>query len=173
MEIEKYIQLHYNKLQELAKKITHNHQNSDDLLNDCIMDLLSKGSDYCQNLMVDGKVSHYVAKMIKIQYNSSTSPFYFMYRNPNKTQSLEEPQYNVGEDTEEQIDIDKMANDVRVYIGNLNIYERTVAHKHFEEGVSQREMSKTYNINRLHISKTLKSVQSNIQMQFKKEKYKK
>lgn len=174
MEINDYIEKNYNKLSVLSKQITKNHQNAGDLLNECIFQLLNKGNDYCHQLLIDDKVLNYLAKMMKTQYNSSTSPFYFTYRNPYKTQSMEDKEYNLVDEVDnEDVDIDKMADDINVYIGKLNIYERTIASRHFIEGESQRNLSKQYNINRIHISKTVKTVKSNIKMNFSKNDYKK
>lgn len=173
MTINQFIQQHYLELLVLFKKITHNHQNHQDLLNDCVLNLLEKGDGYCQKLVEDEKVINYLSKMAKTQFNSKTSPFHLTYRNPKKTVELQERDLEIEDVKEEEIDIDRFADDVRIYIGNLNIYERTIANRHFEEGKSQRELSKHYNINRIHISKTVNTIKSNIQLTFKKEDYEK
>lgn len=172
MTINQFIQQHYLELLVLFKKITHNHQNHQDLLNDCVLNLLEKGDEYCKQLVKDEKVINYLSKMAKTQFNSKTSPFHLTYRNPKHNQPLEDD-LQIEDTKEEQIDIDRFADDVRIYIGNLNIYERTIANRHFEEGKSQRELSKQYNINRIHISKTIRTIKSNIQLTFKKEDYEK
>lgn len=170
MKITKYINENYSVLLLLFKKIAHNHQSSQDLLNDCLLAFLEKGDDYCNQVLDDGKVNQYLAKMGKTQYNSKTSPFYFRYRNPNGVQELDE-NVEITEETETKIDVEEMAKDIKIYISGLNIYEKTVAERHFGAGVSQRELSRHYNINRIHIHKTITDLRTNIKRGFNKKDY--
>jgi len=162
MTIMDFIQNNYKDLQLLAKKITHGHQNSNDLLNDCLFDILNR----MPNIEV-GKELNFISKMIKTQYNSKTSPFYLIYRNPYGTQSLEEP-HDMEDEPVKEDNTDKLATEISIYINGLNIYEKTVAQRHFINGVSQRELSKHYNINRIHISKTINTVKREIKQNFKR-----
>lgn len=171
MKINDYLNKNYYKLLLLFKKITHNHQNAGDLLNDCILNFLLKGDVYCNQVLEDDKVDNYLSKMAKTQYNSKTSPFHFTYRNPNHIQELPKEVTDLEDKRDEELDVDKMASDINVYIGSLNIYERTIASRHFGNGDSQRSLSKEYNINRIHISRTVNEVRSTIQQKFKKENY--
>lgn len=169
MGIKKYIDIHYNEIRQKVRGVTRNHQNTDDLLNDCILSLLEKGDDYTQQLLVDDKVQHYIVKMAYIQFNSSTSPFHLQYRQNNKHRDIDD--IDIEEKKEETLDIDKLSNDVKIYIGKLPVYERTIAHNHFVEGYSQRKISRMYNINRLHISKDMNKIKSHINLKFNKNDY--
>lgn len=177
MSIEQYINKHFHQIKSKILAVTRNHLNTDDLINDCVLNLLEKGNDYCHKLLVDDKVQHYLIKMAYIQYNSSTSPFHLKYRsNKGKEHSFNEREekHDLEDVKEEEIyDTEKLSDDIRIYIGKLPVYERIIADKHFVEGVSQREMSRMYNINRLHIGKDLKNIKNNIQMKFNKNNYKK
>ena len=67
------------------------------------------------------------------------------------------------EDTQEiHEDTEKLGKDIKLYINNLPFYQRELANKHFVEGTSQREMSKMYNINRIHISKDVNTIKKKI-----------
>lgn len=170
MKLTKYINENYQVLLLLFKKITHNHQSSQDLLNDCLLSFLEKGDVYCNKVLEDGKVNEYLAKMGKTQYNSKTSPFYFRYRNPNQTKELDENS-EIEEVVEKKVDVEELAKDIKIYITGLNIYERTVAERHFGGGISQRELSRHYNINRIHIHKTITEIRTNIKRGFNKKDY--
>lgn len=165
MKLETFIQQNYKQLQRLSKQITKGHQNSDDLLNDCLLNILERGKD-----IEEDKWLNFISKSIKTQYNSKTSPFYYIYRNPYGTHSLDK------EDIEEEVvvekhDEEKMGKDVGMYIASLDIYQRTVAQRHFIDGVSQRKLSEHYNINRIHIHKTITGIKEDIYRRFNKKDY--
>jgi len=173
MSINNYIQKHFGEIKRKITAVTRNHANTDDLISDCVLALLQKGPDYLQKLLNDGKVQHYLIKMAYIQYNSSTSPFHRKYRQGYKLTELKDKHELIKEEPVEEVDIDNMANDIKLYIGNLPYYERELATQHFIQGKSQRKLSKTYNINRLHISKDIKLIRTNLKLSFNKDKYKK
>ena len=169
--VEKYINKHYKEILNKVKGVTRNHHLTDDLLQDCILNFLEKGNDYTTQVLNDGKIQHYIVRMAHIQFNSSTSPFYTRYRKASrKTQDIDN--YDVVETVSElKEDTAKLADDVKLYISKLPIYERTITEKHLYDGVSQREMSRYYNINRIHISRDIKRVQSNIKLTFNRKDY--
>ena len=173
MRINIYLQKHYKEITQKVRAVTKNHQNTLDLLNDCIVSLLEKGENYTDKLLCDGKVQHYIIKMAYIQFNSSTSPFHLKYRNKHKLQEYDTRKHDRQEIKEEVgEDIDGLAGDIKLYIGRLPVYERTLAEKHFIDGVSQRKMSRFYSINRKYIKHDLDNIQNNIKLTFNRDKYK-
>ena len=171
--IRDYLEKHYNQILDKVRAVTRNHQFTEDLLQDCILSFLEKGSDYTTKVLNDDKVQHYIVRMAHIQFNSSTSPFYMKYkRGLNKSVEVDnlEIEDNVF-DKEEHEDTEKLSDEIKLYIGNLPIYERTIADKHFINGTSQREISRFYGINRIHISRDLKTVQKNIKIKFNRDDY--
>ncbi len=171
MDLKSYIDKHFDEIKRKIIAVTRNNSNTDDLISDCVLSLLEKGPDYHKQLLIDDKVQHYLVKMAYIQFNSSTSPFHLKYRNPNGTRELEEHHYNVSEEIEVKENKEKLTDDIKLYIGNLPYYERELATQHFIEGLSQRKMSKKYNINRIHISKDLNNIKSNIRVTFNRKDY--
>ena len=170
MNIRDYIDIHYKEIKRKVKLVTKNHLNYEDLLNDMILTLLEKSPDLHHQLLRDDKVQHWIVRSCKIQFNSSTSPFHHTYRNQNDNiENVEIPQEEVGEVE----DIDGLTKDIKIYIGKLPHYHRTIAEQHFLEGKSQRELSRYYNINRIHISRDVTNIQKNIKAKFNRDKYKK
>jgi DNA-directed RNA polymerase specialized sigma24 family protein len=108
-----------------------------------------------------------------IQFNSSTSPFYTQYKkNSLKSTEINEELVDGIEDIKEiHEDTEKLVKDVKIYIGNLPVYNRTIAEKHLVDNTSQREMSKMYNINRLHIAKDIDTIKKNIRITFNRKNY--
>jgi RNA polymerase sigma factor (sigma-70 family) len=170
MTIQKYIQNHYDEIKRKIIAVTKNHQHTDDLISDLILDLLEKNNDFITELLHQGKVQHYLIKSAYIQYNSSTSPFYLKYR---KQVFGELPDDIEIEETQEiHQDTEKLVRDVKLYIGNLPVYERTLAERNIIDGKSQREISKMYSINRVHITKDINNIKRNIRVSFNKQEYK-
>ena len=131
--IRQYIEKNYIEILNKVKAVTRNHQDTEDLLQDCILNLLEKGNDYTDNIVKDNKVQHYIIKMVHIQFNSSTSPFYTQYKKSSlKSKEIDAELIESLEDKQEIIeDSEKLVDDVKIYIGNLPIYNRTIAEKHF------------------------------------------
>lgn len=171
--INQYIEKNYIEILNKFKAVTRNHQDTEDLLNDCILNFLEKGNDYTNQVLQDGKVQHYLIRMAHIQFNSSTSPFYTQYRKQSlKSKEIDNDVVESLEDKPELVeDKQELVKQVKLYIGKLPVYNRTIAEKHFVEDVSQREMSKMYNINRIHISKDLNTIKKNIKQTFNRDDY--
>jgi DNA-directed RNA polymerase specialized sigma24 family protein len=170
--INNYINEHYQEILGKVKGVTKNHELTEDLLQDCILAFLEKGPDYISQIVRDNKVQHYLVRMCHIQFNSSTSPFYTKYRKTSfKTRSIENYDFK-QEESELKEDKTKLSKDIKLYIGNLPLFEKTISHRHLVEGVSQREMSRYYNINRTHISASIDNVKKNIKIKFNRDDYK-
>ena len=173
MTINSYLELHYNEILGKFKGITRNHDLTHDLLNDCILNFLEKGNDYTNQVLQDGKVQHYLVRMAHIQFNSGTSPFYTQYKKSSlKSVEIEDDILELADEVIIHEDKEKLVDKVKLYIGNLPHYERTLAEKHFIDNTSQRQMSQMYNINRIHIAKDLNNIQRNIKQTFSREDYK-
>ena len=170
--INSYLEKHYKEILGKVKGVTRNHELTEDLLQDCILAFLEKGPDYTSRILTEDKVQHYIVRMAHIQFNSSTSPFYTKYRkasrksNPIEDYQFEEQGIELKEDKE------KLVKDIKIYIGNLPLTDKTFAHKHLIDDISQREMSRFYNINRTHISSSIDLTKKNIRMKFNRDDYK-
>lgn len=170
--INSYLEKHYKEILGKVKGVTRNHELTEDLLQDCILAFLEKGPDYTSRILMEDKVQHYIVRMAHIQFNSSTSPFYTKYRkasrksNPIEDYQFEEQGIELKEDKE------KLVKDIKIYIGKLPLTDKTFAQRHLVDDVSQREMSRFYNINRTHISASIDLTKKNIKMKFNRDDYK-
>lgn len=77
--IEKYIVNNYYKLLQITRKITKNHDLTQDLLQEVILQLYEKG---VINLKTydDDSIKYYIVSIIRINWISKTSPFYYKVR---------------------------------------------------------------------------------------------
>lgn len=78
-EIEKYITLNYYELLKIARKITKNHDLTQDLLHEVILQLYQK-EHIVLKFYNDTSIKYYIVSIIRINWISKTSPFYYKVR---------------------------------------------------------------------------------------------
>ncbi len=78
-QIEKYITNQYYNLLTITKKITKNHELSQDLLHEVILQLYNK-DNIILNEYNDDQIKYYIVAIIRINWHSNTSPFYYKIR---------------------------------------------------------------------------------------------
>ena len=162
MNMNDYLTQNYNRLKQKVRAVTRNHQNSDDLFVDLVMNLLEKPSDYQQDLLDKGKVEHWIMSSAKLQFNSKTSPFYYQYKKFSRETG---PIYEDYITTEDEI-VENMGKEVKDFISKelelYSIYERTLTREHIFEGKSFSEIGREYSINRKYISETITPVKAEL-----------
>ena len=78
-KIECYITRNYYELFNIAKKITQNHNLSQDLLHEVILQLYGKET-IILNEYDDNQIKYYIVSIMRINWHSNTSPFYYKVR---------------------------------------------------------------------------------------------
>ena len=78
-EIERYITTNYYQLLNIAKKITKNHELTNDLFHEVIIQLYNKNNIVLQEYS-DDQMKYYIVSIIRINWHSQTSPFYYKIR---------------------------------------------------------------------------------------------
>jgi DNA-directed RNA polymerase specialized sigma24 family protein len=75
-EIQCFLNRNYYQLLTISKKITKNDQLSQDLLHECLLQVLEK-----ENIVLksydDNSIKYYITAIMRINYYSKTSPFYY------------------------------------------------------------------------------------------------
>lgn len=165
--MDEYITKNYTRLKNKVKAVTKNHQNSDDLFNDLLTNLLEKPSEYQQDLINKNKVEHWLMASAKLQFASRTSPFYYKYKKFNKdTSELYEDYYTTDDEVED------MSKDILDYINSqlnlYSIYERTLTREHLIDNKSYTQIGKEYGVNRRFVSETVSPVKENLFTEIKK-----
>lgn len=74
--IDNYISSNYNELLKIAKKMTKQDPLSEDLLHECLLQIYNKG-DIQLKSYDDNSIKYYIVAVMKINYFSKTSPFYY------------------------------------------------------------------------------------------------
>ena len=78
-EIELFITKNYYELLKITKKITKNHDLTQDLLHEVIIQLYSK-ENIDLKFYDDSSIKYYIVSIIRINWISKTSPFYYKVR---------------------------------------------------------------------------------------------
>ncbi len=103
-EIEKYITTNYYQLLSITKKITKNHELSQDLLHEVILQLYNKGQIILQQY-TDDQIKYYIVSVIRINWHSNTSPFYYKIRKETSRYVNIDEIFNLADET--QLDFEK------------------------------------------------------------------
>lgn len=98
-EIEKYITTNYYELLNIAKKITKNHELTGDLLHEVILQLYNKNNIVLQEYS-DDQMKYYIVSIIRINWHSKTSPFYYRIRKETSRYTNIDEIYNLVDDTQ-------------------------------------------------------------------------
>lgn len=77
--VECYITRNYYELFGIAKKITKNHDLSQDLLHEVILQLYDKDRIELKSYD-DNSIKYYIVAIMRINWHSTTSPFYYKVR---------------------------------------------------------------------------------------------
>lgn len=166
--MDEYITKNYTRLKNKVKAVTKNHQNSDDLFNDLLTNLLEKPSEYQQDLIDKNKVENWLMASAKMQFLSKTSPFYYRYKKFNKdTSELYEDYYTSDDEVED------MSKEITDYISfhletYSTVYERTLVREHLLDNKSYSQIAREYKINRKYISDTISPVKEELFIEIKK-----
>jgi RNA polymerase sigma factor (sigma-70 family) len=103
-EIENYITTNYYELFKITKKITKNHELSQDLLHEVILQLYNKGHIILQEYSND-QIKYYIVSIIRINWHSNTSPFYYKIRKESSRYVNIEEIFDLADET--QLDFEK------------------------------------------------------------------
>lgn len=101
--IEGYITRNYYRLLQITKRITKGHELSQDLLHEVILQLYNKKEINLHN-HDDDTIRYYITSVLRINWNSTTSPFYYRIR---KESSKYQPITDIFEYEDEQIEWEK------------------------------------------------------------------
>ncbi len=98
-EIEKYITTNYYDLLKITKKITKNHDLTQDLLHEVILQLYNKDNITLREYN-DEQIKYYIVSVIRINWHSKTSPFYYKIRKETSKYTNIEEIYNLADETQ-------------------------------------------------------------------------
>jgi RNA polymerase sigma factor (sigma-70 family) len=98
-EIEKFITTNYYELLKIAKKITKNHELTHDLFHEVILQLYNKNNIVLQEYSNE-QMKYYIVSIIRINWHSKTSPFYYKIRKETSRYTNIDDIYDLADDTQ-------------------------------------------------------------------------
>lgn len=117
--IEQYIVSHYYELLRIAQNITKNHQLTNDLVQDVILQLYERGEIELRDYEQD-TIKYYITAVMRINWYSKTSPFYKRIKKNNNVEftdmSIPDEVYNTEEDI--------LIKSVEEKFGEMNWYDK-------------------------------------------------
>lgn len=81
--INEYISKNYLSLLQISKNITKGHQLSEELLHEVFLQLYERDSDIILNDYEDNTIKYYITSILRINWFSKTSPFYYRIKKEN------------------------------------------------------------------------------------------
>lgn len=81
--INEYISKNYTSLLQISKNITKGNQLSEELLHEVLLQLYERDSEIVLNDYEDNTIRYYITSILRINWFSKTSPFYYRIRKEN------------------------------------------------------------------------------------------
>jgi len=102
-KISDYINSNFNELVQITNNITRNHELAGDLLQEVIVQIYEKDKVILHSYDND-TIKYYIVKIIKINWQSKTSPFHYKIRKPSeKNTELNDSFVNYIQDNSEEL----------------------------------------------------------------------
>lgn len=141
-KITDYINNNFSTLQSITRKITHNHELSDDLLQDVIFQLYER-----DNLVLkrydDDSIRYYLVAVLKLNWNSSTSRFHYKFRKDSHLFVDFDSCYDLSEQEYEETIFDNRMDTMLNSIEELDFFDKKVLELYLELGSYQKVKEQT------------------------------
>ena len=161
-EIERYITNNYYQLLTITKKITKNHELSQDLLHEVILQLYNKDNiilrEYC-----DEQIKYYIVSVIRINWHSQTSPFYYKIRKESAKYTNIDEIYNLADDTQLEFEKQQLFDILEQSWCELDWFRKSLFEMYLTLG-SMKKVSKQTRIPVSSISRYLKESKDQIKL---------
>ena len=158
-QIEEFITKNYQELINITKKITKNHNLSEDLLHEVIVQL------YTQNIKLkkldDNTIKYYIVAVIRTNWHSKTSPFYYkVKREFDKYQEFTFAEDSF-KDTHYDFEREEILSILEVEFVELTWFHKSLLQMYIELG-SLNKVAKKTGVPLTSISNYMRLIKSNI-----------
>lgn len=164
--IERYITTNYYQLLTIAKKITKNHELTGDLLHEVILQLYNKSNIVLEEYS-DDQMKYYIVSVIRINWHSQTSPFYYKIRKESSKYTNIDECFNLTDDTQLEFEKQQLFDILEQSWCELDWFKKSLFEMWLTLG-SMKKVSKQTRIPISSISRYLKEskeqIKSNIQI---------
>ena len=144
----------YFPLKEAAEKISGHHELADELLHYTIDVFVGKPN--VEEIVLSGGGRWYCVKILMQSWRSSSSPFYYTYRQPSV--SIEEAEGIADEDE----DLTEFAEKTRTELRKLPWYDRMLFDTYVNDNHTVSSLARATGIPRTSVSLTLNRVRKHV-----------
>ena len=118
-KVIEYISNNYNEIRLITRKITDNNQLTDDLLQECLLQILEK-----ERIILDDEknIKYFIIGIIRINWLSKTSPFYYKIRR--EICQYNELNIDIVDENEYDIEKEEKFEAMEESIGNLDWFKK-------------------------------------------------
>jgi RNA polymerase sigma factor (sigma-70 family) len=163
-EIERYITTNYYELLGITKKITKNHELTNDLFHEVILQLYNKNNIVLQEYSNE-QMKYYIVSVIRINWHSKTSPFYYKIRKETSRYTNIDEIYDLVDDTQLEFEKQHLFDILEQSWCELDWFRKSLFEMYMTLG-SMKKVSKQTRIPISSISRYLKEskelIKSNI-----------
>lgn len=161
-EIEKYITTNYYQLLSIAKKITKNHDLTEDLFHEVLIQLYDKKNIVLQEYS-DDQIKYYIVSVIRINWHSKTSPFYYRIRKETSKYTNIEECFDLSDDNQLAFEKQELYDILEQSWCELDWFRKSLFELYLTLG-SMKKVSKQTRIPVSSISRYLKESKEQIKL---------
>lgn len=141
-EIEQFIVNNYFELTKISKRITRGHELSNDLLNDVLLQLYEKEKIELKEYD-DNSIKYYITAIMRINWNSKTSPFYYRYKKYVDLSQQIDDNYDVPDDFEQKMEREVLIQCLEISFAELDWFHKSVFELYMTHGSLKQVALKT------------------------------
>jgi hypothetical protein len=164
-EIEDYLTRNYYQLLTIAKKLTKNDQLSQELLHECILQILEKEKVTLKSYD-DNSIKYYIVAIMRINYFSKTSPFFYRIKRERMVMNVDIASCWDMSYEQEEFETEELYQLLEEEYCELNWFKKSLLDMYLALNSSMKAVSRKTNIPIQSISRYIKEtrheVKSNI-----------
>lgn len=157
--VDIWISNYYKDISDMSKNITKGHNDSDELLHNCLEQLMGK-SEQLSNLK-DKELKWFFSRILYTNWNSKTSPYHYQFRKhfQNTSELTIDPTIkNPNEQIEEKLLIEEQLKQIDNILRDMKWFDRALFKKYYDEGYSYQRLANKTGISYHTIASTIRRV---------------
>lgn len=167
-EINCYITRNYYQLLKIAKTITKNDELHQDLLHECLFQILDRNEVNLKSYD-DNSIRYFITAVMRINWFSKTSPFYYKLKKERRLYVDISECYDMAEDQEE-FEISNIMDIMEIEYTELDFFQKSLMDLYLMMG-SLKKVSEKTNIPITTISRYIRETKTNLKNEINKKLY--
>lgn len=167
-QVESYITRKYYELKTIAKNMTKNDDLAHDLLHECLLQLFEK-QEIVLKSYDDNSIKYYITSVLRTNFYSKTSPFYYRIRKERVLYVDISECYNM-EAEQQDFELQLLYDILEISYAELNYFQKSILDLYLMLG-SMKKVSQHSNIPISSISRYIKEAKEVIKQDVNKTLY--